>query len=791
MERIMSITRYGIDDIALSRETRVVGKELPRTEARQKAAGNIAYTADITVENVAYGVLISSPIAKGRIIVVDTSAAQSIPGVLRVFTHETMPRLASHPEQPDWEIMYGSGFVPMEGPDIFYAGQPIGYVVAETLEAAEHAAERVQFTFEQETPAIDWDPGTFRERRSIEAAQADSDSTPYHVPDQIWLGYLAGFLPGRVVRGEGKAPLDKAEVRLDGSWTLSYNHHNPMELVATTAVWDGRDRLLAYDTSQSVTNFRNGYAKLLGLPRENVRVRSSYVGGGFGCKGPIWPHSWLTALAAREIGRPVRLILSRAQMYASVGHREAQQIELALGASRDGQISVMHMIKYSPTPAFEDWAEPSWYPLTFMYDVPHLEAETRLVPVNTMSPTFMRAPGEAPGAVVQECALNELAANIGVDPIELRLRNHADIYPVDGSPWSSKRLKECYARGAELVGWTERKAMPRCMRDGYWLLGMGMASASHTVYRLPSMARVTLSTDGSAHVAAGATDIGTGSATFMRQIVAEEFGLSFERVSALIGDTMLPEAPMQAGASLSASLGSATLDAAHKVKARLISVATQDPASPLHGLSPQQLLFDDGHLVAVEGNRGEAIATILRRAGFSELSADGRFDPGRLGEVRTGDPERDKREGHRSMHSWGAIFAAVAVDPDLGLVRVRRLTGVYACGRILNPKLARNQLIGGITWGMSQALFEESHMDRRHGRFVNANLAEYLIPVNADVPTIEVHFLDDPDPFINPAGVKGVGEIGIVGVAAAIVDAVWHATGKRLRKLPITAETIL
>jgi xanthine dehydrogenase YagR molybdenum-binding subunit len=768
--------------------SKAVGRELPRTEARLKASGAIAYTADIRVADLAYGRLVPSPIAKGRIRSVDITAALAFPGVLQVFTHETMPRLPVRPEQPDWDIMYGSTFVPMEGPEIHYAGQPIGYVVAETLEAAEHAAELVRFEFEMESPLVRLDQF---DRATEEAGETEGSRPGAHDPEKLWMGYVAGYLPGKTVRGDGKKALGGAAHQLKGSWNFSFNHHNPMELVATTVVWEGPDRLLVYETSQSVTNLRNGYARLLGLPRENVRVVSSYVGGGFGCKGPIWSHSWLTALAAREVGRPVRLALSRSQMYTSVGHREQQRLDVRVGADRDGRLVAMDVLKTSITPVYEDWVEPSWYPFSFMYGCSHLETTCRLISGNTMSPTFMRAPGEAPGGAAQECAMNELAAELDIDPIELRLRNHADVYPLDGSPWSSKQLKECYARGAEQVGWGRRRAPPRTMRHGRWLLGMGMASVSHTVYRQPSSARVTITAEGTAHVSAGATDIGTGSATFMRQITADELGLSYDRVSALIGDSDLPNAPMQAGASMAASLGSATLDAAGNVKKRLIELATKDPSSPLHDIPLQQIELQNGELVAVGSERRETVHTVLRRAGFTEISADGSFDPGGVGVVRTGDSDRDGREGPRGMHSWGAIFATIAVDPDFGLVRVRRLTGVYACGKILNPKLARSQLIGGITWGMSQALFEASHMDRHHGRFVNANYAEYLVPVCADVPNIEVEFLDDPDPYINPAGVKGVGEIGIVGVAAAIVDAVWHATGKRLRDLPITPEMLL
>jgi xanthine dehydrogenase YagR molybdenum-binding subunit len=755
---------------------------MPRAEGVLKASGAISYTADITVPDILHAVLVSSPIARGRIRSVDTTAAEALQRVVRVFTPETMPQLPSVPEQPDWEIAYGSSFVPMVDNTIHFAGQPIGMVLAETLEAAEHAATLVRYDFAKAQPFV---------AAGLDEDELDLSGEPFHEPVQIWLQYVAGLLPAAVKRGDGAAALDAADVVVDGRWHLSTNHHNPMEPVASTVVWEDTDRLTLYETGQHVFNHRNGLAKVLALPRENVHVVTSYVGGGFGCKSCFWPHTWLTALAAREVGRPVRLVLTRAQMYTSVGFREEQRIDVRLGATRDGKLVGAEVTKLSATPSWEDWSEPSWYPFTFMYDLPALETRCRLKRANIMAPTFTRAPGEAPGMLVQECAMNELAARLGIDPIELRLRNHADVHPADGAPWSSNRLKDCYRVGAERFGWSARNPEPRSMREDDMLIGMGMASACHTVYRQPAHALVTVSASGTAHVAAGATDIGTGTVTFLRQITADALGLPIDKVAALIGDSGLPEAPMQAGASLTSSLGSATLDAAQSLVAKLIEIAVRQNDSPLGGRKAADLVLVDGSFIAGEEKINATIASVLLRASLTELSSEGHFDPGGIGQVRSVDPERDRQEGPRSMHSFGAIFAKLAVDPDLGLVRVRQLTGVYACGKIINPLLAKSQLIGGITWGMSQALFEATHMDARFGRFTNTNMAEYMIPVNLDVPVIDVTFLDDPDPFINPIGVKGVGEIGITGVAAAISDAVWHATGKRLRSTPILAEALL
>jgi xanthine dehydrogenase YagR molybdenum-binding subunit len=765
-----------------SRTANFVGRPMPRVEAGLKASGAIRYTADIAVPGMLHAVLVPSPIARGRIHSVDTTAAEALPGVARVFTPETMPRLPRVPEQPDWDIAYGSSFVPMADNAIHFAGQPIGMVLAETLEAAEHAATLIRFDFTEEHPIV----GSV-----LGEDELDLSGEPFHEPEQIWLQYVAGMLPGAVTRGDGAAALDAAEVVIDGRWRLSYNHHNPMEPAASTVVWEDTDRLTLYETGQHVFNHRNGLAKVLALPRENVHVVTSYVGGGFGCKSCFWPHTWLTALVAREVGRPVRLVLTRAQMYTSVGFREEQRVDMRFGATRDGKLVGAEVRQLSATPAWEDWTEPTWYPFTFMYDLPALETRCRLKRANVMAPTFTRAPGEAPGMLVQECAMNELAVRLGIDPIELRRRNHADVYPGDGTPWSSNRLKDCYRVGADRFGWSARNPEPRSMREDGMLIGMGMASACHTVYRQPARARVVVSADGRAHVAAGATDIGTGTATFLRQITADALGLPFDKVEARIGDSGLPEAPMQAGASLASSLGSATLDAAQNLVSKLIEIAVSQNDSPLRGRNAADLVLVDGSFIAGEEKINETIASILLRAGLTELSSEGHFDPGGIGQVRSGDPERDQWEGPRAMHSFGAIFAKVAVDPDLGLVRVRQLTGVYACGKIINPLLAESQLIGGITWGMSQALFEATHMDARFGRFTNTNMAEYMIPVNLDVPFIDVTFLHDPDPFINPIGVKGVGEIGITGVAAAISDAVWHATGKRLRSTPILAEALL
>jgi len=504
-----------------------------------------------------------------------------------------------------------------------------------------------------------------------------------------------------------------------------------------------------------------------------------YVGGGFGSKGATWPHVALAAAAARQVGKPVKLVLTRQQMFTAVGHRPPTVQRIRLGTTKEGKLVAVNHAGTGHVAKYAEFVEPVAVMTRMMYACPSIVTSHRLVPLDVHVPTYMRAPGEASGSIALEVAMDELAFALNLDPIELRLRNHADAHPTDGKPWSSKSLKECYRAGAEKFGWAKRDPKPRSMRDGKWLIGYGMASATYPVNLFPSSARVALKADGTALVESGTQDLGTGSYTVFTQLAAEILGLPVGKVSCRIGDTKLPPAGVSGGSSTVGSVGSAVRVAAEGVRAQLIALAVADAKSPLRSLKPDAVTTTDGKLVATDdATKGESFVAILTRAGKKQLDGQG-------------ESKEDKAAEKFAMHAFGAVFAEVAVDPDFGIIRIRRAFGAYAAGRILNAKTTRSQYIGGITFGIGAALLEKTVMDHRTGAVVTRDLAEYLVPVHADVPAIDAVIVPEEDTHTNAIGTKGVGEIGNVGSAAAVANAIFHATGKRIRDFPITSDKLL
>jgi xanthine dehydrogenase YagR molybdenum-binding subunit len=508
-------------------------------------------------------------------------------------------------------------------------------------------------------------------------------------------------------------------------------------------------------------------------------VISHFIGGAFGSKGSAWSHVVLAALAAREVGRPVKLALTRRQMFGPVGGRPHTVQQITLGASRDGRLTAMRHDSTSSTSTLEEWLESAALVTRMLYACPNVETSHHLVRLNTGTPTFMRAPGEATGTFALESAMDELAYALHMDPLELRLKNHADVDPEDGKPWSSKSLRECYTLGAARFGWSGRDPRPASMRVGDELIGYGMATATYPTRRMPASAEVCLYPDGRVVAKTGSHDLGTGTYTVFAQLVAEVLRAPIDSIRVELGDTDLPVAPISAGSMTVASAGSAVHLAAVAALEKLVQLAVTDPESPLHGARNEDVLLESGCLtVRNDPGRRESIQTLLERNGGQPI--EGRAD------AKPGDETQQY-----SMHSFGAVFVEVRVDPELGTVRVSRIVGAYGGGRILNPKTARSQFIGGITYGIGMALMEETIIDARSGRYLNADLAEYHIPVNADVPAIDVILVDERDPHVDPIGAKGIGEIGMTGVAAAIANAVYHATGVRVRDLPITLDKLL
>ncbi|MEO7732655.1 MAG: xanthine dehydrogenase family protein molybdopterin-binding subunit, partial [Kofleriaceae bacterium] len=531
--------------------------------------------------------------------------------------------------------------------------------------------------------------------------------------------------------------------------TTPVENHNPMEPHATIAVWQGDGKLTLYDATQGIFGVRNKLAKQFGLEPQNVRVINHYVGGGFGSKGSPWSHVGLAALAAKAVGRPVKLVLTRPQMFALVGHRPETKQDITLGATREGKLTVIQHDVTSETSRYDEFAEPSAVQTRHLYACPNVVTTHKLVKIDIPTPTFQRAPGEATGTFGLESAMDELAYALGLDPVELRVRNHAVRDEQEDKPFSSKSLLECYRQAAQRFGWARRNPKVGAMRDGDHLLGWGMASATYPAKMSPSSAIARMTADGILHVQAGTQDIGTGTYTIMTQIAADALGVAVDQVRFELGDSAFPETPVSGGSQTAASTGSAVKAAVGLLKDKLATLR-KTPDEPW------------GQVVARSGQR--------------EITAE---------------HKTEKRPEAHAFHSHGAVFAEVRVDPQLGEIRIARLVGAYAAGKILNPKTALSQLKGGMVWGIGLALQEHTVRDPRSARAVTRDLADYHIPVHADVPALDVSFVDEPDPFVNPLGVKGIGEIGITGVGAAIANAVYHATGKRIRELPITLDKLL
>jgi xanthine dehydrogenase YagR molybdenum-binding subunit len=605
---------------------------------------------------------------------------------------------------------------------IYYGNQPIALAVAETLEAAFEAAERVAVRYEALKPSISFESGLH---------------TAY-VPRKMG---GAGD-PAESHRGDPQQGLAAADVRMREIYSTPFHSHNPMEPHATIAVWEGKDKLTLYDTSQGIFGDRKRMASLLGLQPENVRVVSLYVGGGFGSKGPTWSHNVICAMAARHVNRPVKLVVRRPQMFGPVGSRTETRQTIAAGAAKDGTLTALTNETLSHTSTMDEFTETASLPTRMLYSVPNNSTIQRLVRSDIGTPSYTRAPGEAPGTFALEVAMDELAYKLNIDPVELRLKNYAEMDEDKNLPWSTKSLRECYKQGAERFGWARRTPQARSMRQGNKLIGWGMATAVYPARRSPASAKARMYPDGRALVEAGSQDLGGGTYTIMTQIAADALNIPVSRVTFKLGDTRYPETPVSGGSQTAATTGSAVFEAATALRKKL---ADMTPA---------------------------------------ERSAQ----PFVEAEASTGENPDAKKFG---MYSFGAQFAEVHVDADLGQIYVPRVTGVFGAGKILNAKTARSQFMGGIVWGISMALYEEAAYDLRLGRIVNNNFAEYHVPTNADIGVIDTSWVEEDDEHVSPIGAKGIGEIGITGSAAAVANAIYHATGKRVRDLPITPDKLL
>ena len=731
-----------------------IGAPLDRVDGPLKVCGQAHYTGDLARPRMVHGVLVTSTIASGRVARIDADAAQRGPGVVAVISHVNALRL---PQGGMAAVNPPTGRVLalLQDDRVAYANQPIALVLGETFEQAAGAAALVRVTYERADARLDF------------AAERRNEYPPDKVNDA----------PPDTRRGDVDAGLRGAAHRIEAAYTTPFQHHNPMEPHATLASWDG-ERLEVEDSTQYVAGVRKTLAKTFGISPDLVHVRSSFVGGAFGGKGSAWSHVVLAALAARQVGRPVRIVLQRPHLFGPVGGRPRTAQAVRAGTDDQGRLTALEHRSTSSTSAIEDWVESCAVVTRMLYASPAVATSHRLVRLNVGTPTFQRAPGESTGMFALESAMDEMAFAAGVDPIEFRLRNDARRDEQRNLPYSSKALSECYRVGAERIGWARRSARPGSVRDGHWLVGLGCASATRPAKRSPCAARVRLGADGRALVSSSTADLGTGTYTVMAQVAADALGLPVARVRFELGDTNLPEAPISAGSMTMESVGSAVDAACAEARRQLVALAQADPHSPLHGVAGSDIVIEDGWLRARSApGRRDNVAELLSRRGGEPLVADGSSKPG----------EEDKQF---SMNSFGAVFAEVHVDRDLGIVRVPRIVGRFGAGRIINAKTAHSQLLGGIVWGLGMALTEESVLDPRSGRFVNANLAEYHVMVNADIGDIDVAFVDEVDPHVNSLGAKGLGEVSMTGVSGAVANAVFNATGRRIRDLPITLDKL-
>ena len=711
------------------------GTPVPRVDGPAKVTGRARYSAEHHPAGTVFAAVVDSSVPAGVVTGVDTTAARRAPGVLHVLTHENTERLpyGDVEPRPAVEPVSGERLRVLQDAVVHFAGQPVAVVVADTQAHAEHAATLVQVTYvEHPAPLLDFELA--RSRPTSDAAAARGR------------GPLLS-------RGRPDEELRDAPVAVDGTYLQAREQHHPIEPFCTVAQWDA-GRLTVWSKTQWVGNEQATLAAVLGMDPGDVHVVSPFVGGAFGSALRTWPHVVLAAVAARAVGRPVRLELTRRQMATAVGFRPQTMQRVALGAARDGRLLAHVQEAVGQTSTYEEFAEATLDAAQRTYAVEHRRTTYRLVEMHTGTPAPMRGPGHATGLLAQEIAVDELAVALGMDPVELRLRNFAEHDPADGRPWSSNQLRECYRLGAERFGWARRDPRPRATLEGHLLVGLGMAAAINTSPRYPTQASVTVHADGSAVVRTASSDMGPGTYTAATQVAADALRLPVGRVTVLLGDTDFPPAKEHGGSTTLASVGSAVLTVCTTMRDRLDALVSR------HRTAPQDL------------------GAVLRASGVRHLTELGGAEP-------------DGASGEHSQYSFGAVFAEVTVDVDLAEIRVRRLLGAYDIGTVVNPRLARSQVLGGMVGGIGMALLEAADWDANLGRVTNANLAEYLVPVCADVLDHDAVFVPGSDPVGNPLGTKGVAELGLCGVAPAVANAVWHATGVRVRKVPILLEALL
>lgn len=740
-----------------------MGPARSRVDGRLKVTGAAKYAVEFAVPQCAHGWTVESNIAKGKITAIDTAAAQAVPGVLAVLTHLNMPKFTEPPKKEERGTSSGirnEERFPLSDAGVHYAGQYVALVVAETIEQARYAASLVKVSYTPEEPLLTMEAAV----KKAEKPKKNNDT------------------PVQINKGDAAAALkDASLVKIEQTYITPTETHNPIEMSGTIAHWESDKKLTLYDATQFVKGVQNILARALGLEREDVRVVCPFVGGAFGCKGAVWMHILLAAMGAKVAGVPVKVHVSRRNMFVGTGHRTPTRQTLSLAATKDGKLQAIQHISETLTSPVGEFTESCGSRSTgLMYESPSIRVEETVYPVNVSTPTFMRAPGECPGSYALECALDELAIALKMDPVALRLANHADNHPTKNLPFSAKHLKEAYQLGAEKFGWSKRNSEPRSMRDGDLLVGWGMATATYPAHKMSAAAKVILRANNTATVQCATHDLGTGAYTAFTQISSEQLGIPFENVTFELGSSDFPFGPVAGGSNSTGTVGTAIHEAARLLHRTLGDMASRDPKSPLYRLKPDDFVMTEPGRIGVQSDpkKSDSFADLLKRAGRESI------------EVQGEQPKVEQSKTH-AFQSWGAHFCEVKIDPLLPRVQVTRVVSVMNCGRVVSAKTARSQIIGGVVMGIGMALTEETSYDPATGLPVIRNLADYHVPTNADVPEIDVAFVGEPDFTFNPIGARGMGEIGITGIAAAIANAVYHATGTRIRDLPITPDKLI
>ncbi len=714
-----------------------------RVDGTAKVTGKAKYIAEFKFANLAYGFFVQSAIAKGKILAIDTAEAEKQLGVVKIFTHLNVPRDLKGMELEDEADGKLRPFMALRSTKILFSGQPIAVVVAETIEQARYAASLVKVTYDKQVPSTDLS-------KVLDKAFVNGNNDP--------------------IRGNPTDAFAKSDAKIEAEYTIPIEHHNAMEPHASVANWEN-GKLTIYDKTQGVSGVRGHLAGIFKIPKEDITVLSPFVGGAFGSGLRPSPNVFLTVMAARELKRPIKLVYTRRQLSTAHGYRPYSIQNIKISADKSGKLTSIIHSAVTNTASYENFSDGVVDVSRSLYVCPNVQTDEKIAKTDMQTPLWMRAPGAVSGMFALESALDELSYTLKIDPLELRLINYAEVDPDNGKPFSSKALRECYKQASEKFGWSKRKPEPRSTRDGNWLVGWGMATGTWGAFLSPASARVTLKTDGTALVESGTTDIGPGTYTTMSIIAAKQLGLPIEKIKFVLGDSNLPNAPSQGGSITTASVGLAVQECSQIVLKKLFELAKFD------GIKFEDVKIEAGKFVGKD--KTTSFVEILKANNLENLT-----------ETHTTKPNWGER-GKYTTASHGAQFVEVKVDEELGIIKVTRIVEMTAAGKIINPKGAHSQELGATVWGIGMALTEETQVDHRYGRIMNPNLAGYHVPVNADILEIDTSFVEELDTIVNPLGVKGLGELGMVGIPAAIANAIYHATGKRMRNLPITVDKLL